>query len=123
MAALLAFALQGLTGGGHALALFAAAQAAEAGDFAFLVICTPQGIVKIAPDGTPREEEQNPPASSALDACQLCCSTTCAGLTAPGASILALGWSDSESPEPEPSRLARQLFRPAIPGRGPPSLV
>lgn len=121
--ALLAFALQGLSGGGHVLSLFAAAQAAEAGDFAFLVICTPQGIVKIAPDGTPWEEEQTPPASAALDACQLCCSTACSGLTARGISALALGWSDTEASGADPGPLVRQLFRPAVPGRGPPPLV
>ena len=123
MAALFAFALQGLTGGGHALALFAAAQAAESDDFAFLVICTPQGIVKIAPDGTPWEEDQDLPAGAAVDACQLCCSTTCADLAPRGASALALGRSGPETPALDPGPLAWQLFRPAVPGRGPPSLV
>lgn len=123
LVALFAVALQGLMGGGHALALFAAAQAAEAGDFAFLVICTPQGIVKIAPDGTPWEDDPNLPASSALDACQVCCGTACAGLTAQGASPLAMGQSAAEAPALEPRPPARQLFRPSIPGRGPPRLV
>ena len=121
--ALIAFALQGLTGGGHVLSLFAAAQAAEAGDFAFLVICTPQGIVKLAPDGTPWEEDSETPAPVALDACQICCSTACAGLTARGLSVLALGRFDSEAPPFDPNPVVRQLFGPSIPGRGPPQLV
>lgn len=121
--ALIAFALQGLTGGGHVLSLIAAAQADEAGEFAFLVICTPQGIVKIAPDGTPWEEDPETPAPAALDACQICCSTACAGLTARGLSALALGRSDSEAPPVDPNPVVRQLFGPSIPGRGPPHLV
>ena len=121
--ALIAFALQGLTGGGHVLSLFAAAQAAEAGDFAFLVICTPQGIVTIAPDGTPWEEDPETPAPAALDACQICCSTACAGLTARGLSTIAFGWSDSEAPRFDSKPLARQIFSPTTPGRGPPRLV
>ena len=120
---MIAFALQGLTGGGHVLSLFAAAQAAEAAGFAFLVICTPQGIVKIAPDGTPWEEDPETPAPAALDACQICCSTACAGVTARGFSALALGRFDADMPPVDPNPVVRQLFGPNIPGRGPPQLV
>ena len=120
---MIAFALQGLTGGGHVLSLFAAAQAAEAGDFAFLVICTPQGILKIAPDGTPWEGDPETRAPGALDACQICCSAACAGLTARGLSALALDRSDTKAPPFDPNPVVRQLFGPSIPGRGPPDLV
>ena len=121
--ALIAFALQGLSGGGHVLSLFTAAEAAETGDFAFLVICTPRGIVKIAPDGTPWEEDPETPAPAALDACQICCSAACAGLTTRGLAALALDRSDSAAPPVDPNAVVRQLFGPSIPGRGPPQLV
>lgn len=121
--AVFAVLLQSLAGILQGSLGLAEAQAAEGpAGFAFLVICTPEGVKKIGLDGVPVEEEgdEQRPLSAGLHACQICCTTPGCSLAVvaaadsiPKSADNRLSWSHS-------GRLGQKLIHPAKPSRGPP---
>ena len=91
--------------------------------FGALVICTPEGIRVLGPDGAPLEAPKEGVPVSAADPCQLCCLSRacCQGLpafttTAAFAPAKALSYGRQTSAAPH------RLFPLAQPGRGPPQV-
>jgi len=86
-----------------------------------LVICTPDGIRILGPDGVPVEVPKGDAPAMAVDPCQACClsMSCCPGLTSQTAS---LGFAPDAAASF--ARLApgspHRLFLLAKPGRGPP---
>ncbi len=102
-------------------ALLPSAGSAAALPFGALVICTPEGIRVLGPDGAPLEAPEEGVPASAADPCQLCCLSRacCQGLpalsaTAAFAPARALSYGRQASAAPH------RLFPLAQPGRGPP---
>ena len=119
LAALVACALLLQTLG--ALLPSAGSAAAAALPFGTLVICTPEGIRVLGPDGAPLKAPEGGVPVSAADPCQLCCLSRacCQGLpafTATAAFAPAKALSYGRQAPAAPHR----LFPLAQPGRGPP---
>ncbi len=119
LAALVACALLLQTLG--ALLPSASSAAAATLPFGALVICTPDGIRLLGPEGAPLETPAEGTPASATDPCQLCClsRTCCHGLLA-GTATAAFAPAKALSFGRQVQASPRRLSLPAKPCRGPP---
>ena len=102
----------------------AAGAEAAALPFAALVICTPDGIRVLGPEGAPLEAPEGDAPAAAVDPCQICClaKTCCPGLPTGKATPAFAPAKALAFARPAPAAPHR-LFPLARPGRGPPALL
>lgn len=99
----------------------ASSGAVAASPLGTLVVCTPDGIRILDPDGAPLEVPENDAPTAAGDPCQICClsNSCCQGLLGETAAEVFAAEASPSFAACAPASALR-LFSLAKPGRGPP---